>query len=124
HVGLVSRAGQRVEDPLLRFGGAVRYPSGARLPGTWRRIRIDVEPERLRAYWAERLTDPPKLFLDLTAAQLDDSFGKFRPMLDRTCPGLGNQLPGWNPRSGLGIWSRGSAVAVKNVTIEPLPKPR
>jgi serine/threonine protein kinase len=122
-IGLIPRPGARVADPLLSFGRVTTFPSKQALPGEWRRVRFEVEPDGLRLLWASSPKDELKPFASLNAAVLN-AMPLFRQMLDKNVPGLGALYPGWQPQSGIGVWSRGSALAVKNVTIEPLPQPR
>ena len=118
-----------VAGPSEPTGGVappIHFAPAANLPGEWRRMRVEVTPERVRVFWA---TDPDKtpddkmeLLADLPAADIDYLFQTQRERLDGARPGLSNGLPNWHPRMPIGIWCRGGAVAVKNVIVTPLPR--
>jgi hypothetical protein len=93
--------------------------SGVELPGPWRRIRVEVTPERVRLFWAASPEAPFELLAEHTSAEVDRLFAELNSNVHTQRPGL--HIPDWKPRMPLGIWSRGSAVAVRNVVIEPLP---
>jgi serine/threonine-protein kinase len=112
-------------EPTGGAGKPIRFPPAGKLPGEWRRVRVEVTPERVRAFWA---TEPDKtpdakmeLLADLSAEDIGRLFQNQRATLDRALPGLGNGLPDWHPRMPIGIWCRGGAVACRNVTVTPLP---
>jgi hypothetical protein len=96
----------------------IRFP-GVELPGPWRRVRVEVTPHGVRMYWAASPDAPFELLAEHTVAEVDRLFSELTANLQTQRPGL--VIPDWKPRMPVGIWSRGSAVAVRNVVIEPLP---
>ena len=99
----------------------LRIPSSDSLPGEWRRIQIEVSPERVRIDWAEQPGGPLQSLADLPAEVVHSRYSSIQGWFDREHPQARISLPGWQPRMPLGVWSRGAAVAVRNVTIAPLP---
>lgn len=105
-----------VEKSEIRF-------AGRDLPGDWRRLRVEIRPEGCKVFWAQRPGGPEELLADLSAADINELYRSMAETLDAKHPGLGVPTPAWNPRTPFGIWSRGTAVAFRNVVVEPLPRP-
>ncbi len=100
-------------------GRAHRFDPVERLPGDWRRLRVEVTPEGVRAFWADHPSDPPVLVVERTAAQLDRALAAAKEEFEKSHPGLSVDPPKWNPRMPLGVWCRGAAVAIRNYALEP-----
>ena len=83
-------------------------------PGPWRTVEVSVAPEFIRVRW--RLT-PESGFEDAADLQITDGtfVDRLRPRKVRTL------LPGWSPRSALGLWTAQAGMTVRNVTLTPLP---
>jgi hypothetical protein len=89
-------------------------------PGLWRQIIADVTPRGVTVKWRG---DDGKLatVADWTAADAARIFNDGKQELDKTEPGVAAVLPNWHPRRAFGVLCWMSAVAVRNVTLEPLP---
>jgi serine/threonine-protein kinase len=114
------------DAPLLDPTGPAGPPKNfdaRELPGDWRRVRIDVTPEGVKAYWSAKPGGPMELLADLSAAELDGQYQSMARRLEAERPGLGVTAPSWYPRMPFGVWCRTAAVSVRNVIVEPLPRP-
>jgi serine/threonine-protein kinase len=99
----------------------LRFPPSQTLPGEWRRIQIEVSPERVCIDWADQPGQPLKRLAELPAEDVHRHYSTIQGKFDSKHPQARISLPGWQPRMPLGVWSRGAGVAVRNVTIAPLP---
>jgi eukaryotic-like serine/threonine-protein kinase len=93
----------------------LRFPLADDLPAPWRRVRLDVGPEGVAMFWAASPAAEWQPVTERTAAEITAD-------LVRKAGGLGVALaahapPAWKPAS-CGVWCRGAAVAVRNVTVE------
>jgi hypothetical protein len=124
-VCLIPNGPQGPTEPTGGIAKKVYFPPAARLPGEWRRIRVEVRAGQVRAFWTTTPDTAPEDKLeslgDFHTAGIDRAFDAQREALDRARLGLGQSLPNWHPRMPIGIWCRGGAVAVKNVIVTPLP---
>ena len=89
-------------------------------PG-WRRVGIDVTPAGV---WVPGRTGPPVLadaagIASRRTGPRDGGALSLRDLVADTAAGRVG-LPEWTPRMPLGIWCRGSWVAVRNVTVTEL----
>jgi serine/threonine protein kinase len=91
------------------------------LPGEWRVIQIEVRPTGIKFFWGERPGKPLKLLADVPAESIAGNYAQLQKWLDDNRPDSGISLSKWNPRTPFGVWSKSSAVAVRNVTVEILP---
>lgn len=105
----------------LQFPSAfadVKFDPSFTRPGPWRQIAVEVTPDDIRAYWKalegedfqeiRRTKDRPTLPLE--------RYGKLPWGADpRIIVGP------WSPRMAFGIYTRACAVAIKDITITPLP---
>ena len=90
-------------------------------PAIWRQIEVEVHPEQIRAFWRA---------LDINDLQeFRRSKGRFIIPMEyyanlppNTDPRI--TVPPWSPRMAFGIYTCACAVAIKNITIIPLPKPK
>ena len=70
-------------------------------------------------FWAAVPGGIYELLAEHSAADLDRLLLELNVNLQSQRPGV--IIPDWRSRMPLGIWSRGAAVAVRNVIVEPLP---
>jgi hypothetical protein len=99
----------------------IRFAPADGLPAKWRRIRIEVTPDGMKTFWAEKPDGPLAPLAELSPAGMALGTKTDRDSFAAAHPGAMLQLPPWSPRMPLGIWCRGAAVSVRNVVIEPLP---
>jgi hypothetical protein len=113
-----------LQDPSDRPGSRkgtiehVPFTPAAELPGPWRRIEVEVTPERVRAWWDPTGTSPP--FVDLPGEAVAAEYSKLNQKLAEINPAHGITLPPWSPRMPLGISAERAAVDVRDVTLTPL----
>jgi hypothetical protein len=93
------------------------------LPGKWRKVRVDVTPEEVRAYWANSVADEPTQFATISAAGINNDFATHQTNFAAGKNGVGLVVTPWSPRMPLGIWCRRAAVSFRNIVVEPLPSP-
>jgi hypothetical protein len=98
-------------------GTSLRFTPTVIRPGPWRRIVIDVTPEKVTASWAESPDAAPKRVAEWTGDKLRTSYGQSQQWLDGRKTGL--QVRPWAPQRSLGLWMFRSTMAVKNFVIEP-----
>jgi serine/threonine-protein kinase len=84
------------------------------LPGPWRRFEIVVTPDGFD------VSNGPR-FAGRDAAGLQTRSETLQRWADEHVPGV--RLAGWSARRPFGVWVLGSWVAVRKVTITPLPPP-
>jgi hypothetical protein len=89
--------------------------------GDWRRVRLEVTPAGVEAFFATVPGNRPHPFRPLTASEINDSFHNPKTFSGKLCLEIGVAPPDWQPRMPVGVWCRTGAVAVRNVVIEPLP---
>jgi serine/threonine protein kinase len=89
--------------------------------GVWRRIRLEVTPAGVEAFFATVPGNRPVPFRVVSADEINRAFQDPETPLGQKCMqrGLG-PLP-WQPRMPVGVWCRTGAVAVRNVIVEQLP---
>ncbi len=89
-----------------------------RRPGLLRSIEINVTPEEISARWLA----PDGQWRPLRGSPPivpKDKFALLQADLDAIRPQAGVEVPPWSPRTPLGIYARGSAIEVHNVTVIP-----
>jgi serine/threonine-protein kinase len=96
-------------------------PPSNGLPGEWRRVRIEVIPGGVHAFFTPNPNDPAVPFRPLTDGEMGAIFRDRRTEAGTKCIELGVEPPGWQPRMPLGVWCRSANVAIRNIVIEPLP---
>jgi hypothetical protein len=105
----------------LTYGREREFAARKTFPGTWRKIVVDVSPERLVVTW-EPLPGAAETLVDVSLADLDTHRREHDKVLDVQHMLNGHrytELPTWSPRRGIGVWALGAEVAVKNVVITP-----
>jgi hypothetical protein len=106
----------KIKNPTFAFHQSL--PAGG--PGPWRRIVIDVSPERVRVWWGEP-SEENAPFAEMTG---DVTRKRYLSLQTRLTADIGNHgvvLPEWSPRMAIGIWNERAAIDFKNVTITPNP---
>ena len=88
-------------------------------PGPWRTVEVEVTPRGVKA-WLGPPGEKPVPFGELTADAVHRFYAARNQGLDALTPAHGINLPAWNPRGAIGLWSVNSAVAVRNVIVSPL----
>jgi serine/threonine protein kinase len=117
-VTAVTRVGQGVTLENTRGRGNRKFvPPGIETkPPPWRVITFDVTPEAVELFWSAE-GEPPVSVARITTERIAADRREAR---DETA-GTPMPVPEWAPRRPLGIWSYGSVVSIKSVTIQPLP---
>lgn len=85
----------------------------------WRVIEIEVTLAGVAARWGDRPGQPLAPLAAGTWADTRAQFAALQPRLDLLFPGAGLTVPEWTPRAAVGIWCYASAVAVRNVVLDP-----
>jgi hypothetical protein len=120
---IVVRPNAPPDHPRTTPDDLIWFDRVASLPGEWREIVVEVRPRGVKAFWAARPGGPLELLAELRADQVAGQYAGFsQHWLNTYRPASGLLLPDWAPRAPFGVWSSsGTAVAVRNVTVEPLP---
>lgn len=93
------------------------------LPGEWRKLRFDVTPTQVRAYWASKIDDEPVLFATVPADEIDRRLGRIPKVFSDRTGGITLNPQPWSSQMPIGIWCHRAAITVRNVVIEPIPSP-
>jgi serine/threonine-protein kinase len=107
----------RVDSPTY-VSASIPWPAGQSV--VWRRLEVIVAPDRVEVLCSEGADEPKRIFLG-TPANFARSTKMKREELEERWPGAGAHLRDWSPRMPLGIVVRNASVAVRNVTVKPLP---
>ena len=103
----------------MGLGYTPSAPSGA-VPGPWRHLEIDVNPERIRVWWGEPGEKNPP-FADLPGDAVREKYRYLESLLTGKVQNVGVELPVWSPRMPIGIWNERAAIDIRNVSITPDP---
>lgn len=95
-----------------------KFRPNHRLPGEWRTVEVEVTPERLTLKWPAALD---KTEIEWPDSRPKKEFEKLKRSLDASIFGAGGVLPEWSPRMPFGVLAQRASVAVRNVSIAPLP---
>jgi hypothetical protein len=79
-----------------------------------------VTPDAVRVRWQADDGSMVDL-IHWPAAQVATQYDRLRAAADRVCPGAAAALPDWSPRRPMGLVAFKSAVAVRDLVIEPIP---
>ncbi|WP_162672016.1 serine/threonine-protein kinase [Gemmata massiliana] len=109
-------------SPLPRYMGSASVPftQANQTPGPWRTIEVDVTPAGIAARWI-RPDNTEAQFRPLPIAEVQTKYSKPHEELNNLIPDNGIKYPAWNARGAIGVWGYRSVVAVRNVTLTPLP---
>jgi serine/threonine-protein kinase len=117
---VVARPNTVPEKPRFGWGPTTRFPGTDELPAEWRVVQAEVRPSGVKFFWADHPGQEPKLLAEMSADALATNYAALQNWLNQFCPDSAITLPGWTPRAPLGVWSDCAAVAIRNVTIEPI----
>ena len=102
------------------LGPVYLFPPAKFDPTPWRRIVLDVSPDRIDVYWrqpdgtlAEAVPRP--------ADRVEKADGITRAQFAPPRDTRGLPVPAWSPRGPVGVYARNAYVAFRNVTIDPSP---
>ncbi len=106
--------------------GLIGYPNAwtpisrtLALPGPWRALEVEVSPNRVTARF-EAEGGQLKEFASVSADEIRMRYADLVKQLVLP-PNHDIAFPVWQPRMPLGIWNYRAAIAVKDVTLTPLP---
>ena len=105
-----------VGDPLYR----AEFVPSPRQPGAWRKVRFEVAPDRIRAYWRNDQGEMT-LFADLDTDQIAERIAKVHETMNAYVPPIAGTIPEWSPRRGIALWCARSSFGVRNVIVTPEP---
>ena len=90
------------------------------LMGSWRTVVVEATPAGVAVKWRD---DAGELVTVAAypAELCQEDWAALRRDLDRVTPGTGPILRDWHPRGAIGVLSFKASVAVRNVSLEPLP---
>ena len=110
--------------PGIGFGGVASVPftQANPIPGPWRPIEVEVAPTGVKAFWFQ--PDGTKNeFRPVPIAEVKSTYSKPHESFHALVPDSGITYPEWNARAPIGILALRSVVAIRNVTLTPLPNP-
>jgi len=109
------------ESSLASASKTLRFKPSLTLPGNWKTIRAQIQPGSIKTFWKNETKDEWQLLSELNESQIAASMASQQAWITTHRPDLKVMLPAWSPRSAFGIWNQSSAVALRNVVVEPLP---
>jgi hypothetical protein len=104
--------------------GSHDFSPAAGLPGPWRKLVVEVHPDRIRWYWWNEKTKKLELVQQgLNAEGLKFVTKSLQQAADnlKNVPSAPRTIAAFQPRSGLGLYAFRSKASFRNVVIEPLP---
>ena len=118
-IAIVAQADGGLQGTKASAGMPNSFELSDKLPAPWRRIRIEVRPSGIKAFWAETLTANWQSLGTLTAENIADRLNK---MANGLRVELATHSPlVWNPSAPIGIYCEKAAMSVRNVVVEALP---
>jgi hypothetical protein len=90
--------------------------------GLWRTFRIDVTPKDVVVSLKQNNGDFDEI-MSANAEKLQGALNALQKQVNKDNPGTGMTVPIWKPRLPMGIWSYRASLALRNVSIAPLPAP-
>jgi hypothetical protein len=88
--------------------------------GPWRVIEIEVSPDQILCWWQEP-DGTMTLFANKTLKQCNDADAAFLTELNARVPNHSVVIQPVSPRMPIGIWNERASIAIRNVSITPLP---
>ena len=113
------RGGNRGPGMFWELPESVNFTPTPARPGSWRAIEIDVSPDAVAGRWYESPNEKPITIAQWSGDEARTRYASMQAMMNRVIPG--HMVRPWQPGRSLGIWCYQSAVAFRNITIEPLP---
>ena len=101
----------------------LRFKPAPIRPGFLRTIEVDVTPERIRVFWLAEENAARQEVLHLKGYLFIPGveYPEMQKILNAPpYAGRGLVLPTWSPRMPLGLYTYGSAVTIKSLTVTPL----
>jgi hypothetical protein len=121
---IVAPPGSTEKVPAVGVGSLDFSPPATGFPGPWRKLVVEVRPDKLLPFWWDEKTkklesmgqglNAEGLKFVTQSIQQDAIKLKDVPSAPRTIEPL-------QPRSGLGLYAFRSKASFRNVVIEPLP---
>jgi serine/threonine-protein kinase len=116
---LVRRPQEQFHKSSINIGGLWFDPRRGQ-SGPWRRIVIDVSPERVTVRWRADAGSFSEVVTWAPAPGGGDTLPHWK-FLARNYPDAGVTVPDWHPRRPLGVWAHNSTVSIRNCVVKPLP---
>jgi hypothetical protein len=105
----------------------IHHAIGGQLPfagtphiGRWRTVVVEATADGVTVKWRDDAGGLATVAAH-TAARTQEDWAEARRTAERVTPGSGAILRDWHPRGAIGVLSFKASVAVRNVTLEPLP---
>jgi hypothetical protein len=120
---VVAPPGSQVKSPAVGCGGHDFSPA-TRFPGPWRKLVIEVHPDKvLASWWNENTKTLEPVGKGLNANGLTSVTRSLQQEADKLkdLPSTPRTIEAFQPRSGLGLYAFRSKASFRNVVIEPLP---
>jgi hypothetical protein len=121
-MGWIQNPGGEPLEVSTKSDRYITFKPGNGLPGPWRKFRADISPDLVHVVWE---ADPgkPETLIHWPGDQVRQKFEEVRKSLAGKAPEAAAKLPPWTPDRPLGVIATQAAIAVKNVSISPLPLP-
>jgi serine/threonine-protein kinase len=120
---LAHRNDRDPDAPRMGMAGAFRFDPRPD-PPPWRTLAVEATPDGLDVFWTRPDGTEARAFR-LTAADLAEyaqtQYATYGPRFWPNAPAPA--VRPWDPRRPLGVYAFKSSVAVRNVTLQPLPPP-
>jgi serine/threonine protein kinase len=125
---IVELPGQTPDAVLGNGKYRISFTPSPGQPGTWRKVKFTVAPDRIQAFWWKdanegRAETGWEQFAELGPQQIRERIASTQRTLSLNAPSLSLRFPDWSPQNGIAIWCARSAFAVRNVVVTPsVPK--
>jgi eukaryotic-like serine/threonine-protein kinase len=120
---VVAPPGSTDKVPAIGLGSHDFSPATG-FPGPWRKLVVEVRPDKILWYWWNEKTKKLELVQQgLNAEGLDFVRKSLQQAADqlKDLPSAPRTIAAFQPRSGLGLYAFRSKASFRNVVIEPLP---
>jgi serine/threonine-protein kinase len=114
----------RTEEVPAVGAGSHDFSPAKRFPGPWRKLVVEVRPDRiLPSWWDEKTKKLAPMGQGLNAEGLKSVTNSLQQQADKLkdVPSAPRTIEPIQPRSGLGLFAFRSKASFRNVVIEPLP---
>jgi hypothetical protein len=119
--GVIPDPAGGVQSRVAGAGNVLRFPLADAVPTPWRRVRIDVTPAGVTMFWAAAPAADWQPVAFRTGVEITRDLNQKAARLG--VPLAPHEPLAWHPAAPCGLWCRGAAIAVRNVSVDRIPSP-
>jgi hypothetical protein len=106
----------------IRGMGHLPYKPGPGGVSPWRWLGAEVTPDGVTLLWRETPDAPTRTVASLPVGEILRHDSELQDRIAKHPAIRGDQVGSWHPQLPLGIYCRNATVAVRNVTLKPVPE--